>query len=76
MDLLNRITAEINKIKKRGDIPTIIWLGRSEKYELEKLSEKMCVKPNREKIERQILGLPYHFISSENWLTVSYEEEK
>lgn len=37
MDLITKIQNKINEIKRRGDIPTYVWLGKSEKLELQNL---------------------------------------
>lgn len=65
-DLIQRIQDALRKVRKRGDVPTMIWLGQEEKCELEKLGRQK---------EKEICNLPYSFVSSPKWLTISYEEK-
>lgn len=77
-DLIQRIQDAVRKVQKRGDIPTMIWLGQEEKYELERLFKdepKREIKKDENR-NNEICGLSYSFVSSPRWLTVSYEENQ
>lgn len=77
MNILDKINEEIKKVKKNGNIPTRIWLGTEEKYELQKLIKNTIMKDiqDGENLQNQICGLPYSFVSSERWLSVAYDEK-
>ena len=75
-DLITKIQDAIRKVQKRGDKPTMIWLGQEEKYELERIfKDQPTVKIKEGENKRnEICGLPYSFVSSPKWLTISYDE--
>lgn len=71
MNLISRITEEISKVKKNGEIPDMIWLGREERRDLEALGKDTCVKVDKECKRWQVMGLDVGFVSENNWLSVS-----
>ena len=74
MDLITKIQNKINEIKRRGDIPTYVWLGKSEKLELQNLLS-FDIKKNKENHKDQILGLDLKFLDCESWVSVGYENK-
>lgn len=77
--LITRIQEEIVKIKKRGDTPTFIWLGAAEKQDLENLTKDIKTKDadikNIVMSKSEIMGIPFNFVTSDRWMTVSYREK-
>ena len=79
MNLIRRINQEITKLKKDGEIPSIVWLGREERREFEglvkDLTDSKCVKETSNNIKNdngaEICGLPIQWIASDRWLTIS-----
>ena len=70
MDLITKIQNKVNEIKRRGDIPTYVWLGKSEKSELQNLL-LFDTKKNKENYKDQsILGLDLKFLDCESWISV------
>ena len=77
MNIISRIEDALAKVRKRGDVPTMIWLGQEEKYELERLFKDEPTREIKKDENRrnEICGLPYSFVSSPKWLTVSYTDD-
>lgn len=78
--LISRIREEVNKIKKRGDVPNFIWLGASERQQLENLMKDIQTKDVDIKdvamSKSEIMGIPFNFVTSERWMTVSYKDKE
>lgn len=62
MNLKERVDIEVRKIKQRGEVPDVIWLGQSQRKELES--------------NRFGFDFPVMFVSSFSWLTVSSKGEE
>ena len=78
MNLIDRIRDKIKEIKKRGDQPSIIWMGKQEKAEFEELIIRGEFKMTdvKDKNKHEIFGLPVEFVSSDEWLTIFIDESE
>lgn len=80
MDLISRVHKEIRKIKKNGDIPSIIWMGVEERKEFESYIKDLnlrMMKDNKiDNKKKEFLGLSVEFVNSKQWLSITIIENK